>query len=233
VASDEAAIAVNREAFAVARALAPRLQDGRGLFVTVQDTGGAFGLGPMDGRRAWLSGMPAFVKTASQEWPLASLKSIDLERGGRSAHEIARVLADELLGGGGEIEVALPAAGGRFTLRSVAEPVAAGQPVIGPGDVVVVSGGARGVTAACLKTWAAECRARFVLLGRTALAEPDLDRLFDRTLREVVGTLDPLVLPLDLTDAEIDDLVAFLETLTGTLDPALSEPPAIPPPSPF
>ncbi len=125
----------------------------------------------MDGRRAWLSGLPALVKTASQEWPRASVKAIDLERGGRDAEEIARALAEELLHGGGEIEVALPAAGGRFTLRSVERDVEPGEPVIGPGDVVVVSGGARGVTSACLAEWARDSRARFVLLGRTALAE--------------------------------------------------------------
>lgn len=66
--------------------------------------------------------------------------------------------------------MALPAAGGRFTLRSMARPVATGSPVIATGDVVVVSGGARGVTAACVEEWARESRARFVLLGRTPLA---------------------------------------------------------------
>ena len=72
------------------------------------------------------------------------------------------------------MEVALPASGGRFTLRSVAEPFAAGVPVIGEGDVVVVTGGARGVTAACVEEWARDCRARFVVLGRTPLAaDPD------------------------------------------------------------
>jgi len=171
VANEDAAVAVNRDAFAVARRLAQRLEQGRGLFVTVQDTGGAFGLGPLDPRRAWLAGLPALVKTASQEWPLASLKSIDLERGGRDARALATALADELLQGGGEIEVALPAQGHRLTLRSVNEPVVPGQTVIGAGEVVLVSGGARGVTAACLKTWAGDCRARFVLLGRSALAE--------------------------------------------------------------
>jgi acyl transferase domain-containing protein len=171
VADQGAAVVVNRDAFAVARRLAQRLEQDRGLFVTVQDTGGAFGLGPMDGARAWLAGLPALVKTASQEWPLASLKSIDLERGGRDAHTIAAAIADELLQGGGEIEVALPARGGRYTLQSVKEPVVPGPAVIGPGEVVLVSGGARGVTAACVQAWAGDCRARFVLLGRTELTD--------------------------------------------------------------
>ncbi|MBK9089728.1 MAG: SDR family oxidoreductase [Holophagales bacterium] len=170
VADVDEAIAVNREAFALARTLAVRLEKERGLFVTVQDTGAAFGMAPMDARRAWLAGLPALVKTAGQEWPHASLKAIDLERGGRGPEALAKALATELLEGGGEAEVALPASGGRFTLRSVERSVAKGEPVIVRGDVVVVSGGARGVTAACIEEWARESRARFVLLGRTPLA---------------------------------------------------------------
>ncbi|MBK9966591.1 MAG: SDR family oxidoreductase [Holophagales bacterium] len=170
VADVDAAIAVNREAFALARTLAARLEKERGLFVTVQDTGAAFGTSPMDPRRAWLAGLPALVKTAAQEWPSASLKAVDLERGGRGPEALAKALATELLEGGGEAEVALPASGGRFTLRSVERSVETGAPVIVPGDVVVVSGGARGVTAACVEEWARESRARFVLLGRTPLA---------------------------------------------------------------
>jgi acyl transferase domain-containing protein/acyl carrier protein len=166
----DAAIAVNREAFALARTLAVRLEKERGLFVTVQDTGAAFGMGPMDPRRAWLAGLPALVKTAAQEWPSASLKAVDLERGGRALEELAKALATELLEGGGEAEVALPASGGRYTLRSVERSVSPGAPAIGSRDVVVVSGGARGVTAACIEDWARESRARFVLLGRTPLA---------------------------------------------------------------
>jgi acyl transferase domain-containing protein len=170
IADVDEAIAVNREAFALARTLAVRLERERGLFVTVQDTGAAFGTAPMDPRRAWLAGLPALVKTAGQEWPQVSLKAVDLERGSRGPEALAKALAAELLEGGGEAEVALSASGGRLTLRSVERSVAKGEPVIVRGDVVVVSGGARGVTAACIEEWARESRARFVLLGRTPLA---------------------------------------------------------------
>jgi acyl transferase domain-containing protein len=171
VSDEESAIAINREAFALARSLAAKLENGRGLFVTAQDTGGAFGMAAMDPRRAWLAGLPALVKTATLEWPRASLKAIDLERGGRAPQDLAVALADELLEGGGEVEVALSAAGERSTLRSVAEPVIPGAPAIEAGEVVLVSGGARGVTAACIAEWARQCPARFVLLGRTHLSE--------------------------------------------------------------
>ena len=171
IAGIDEAIVINREAFAQARILAKTLESEHGLFVTVQDTGGTFGIDDMDPQRAWLAGLPALVKTAALEWPRASLKAIDLERSGRTPQALAIAIADELLEGGGEVEVALPASGGRHTLRSVAEPVSSGAPVIAAGDVVLVSGGARGVTATCIAEWANQCRARFVLLGRTPLID--------------------------------------------------------------
>jgi acyl transferase domain-containing protein len=170
----EAAQAINREVFAVARRLAPSLGYGRGLLVSVQDSGGDFGLSGRAAQRAWLGGLPALIKTAALEWPQASLKAIDLERGSATPAALARRIADELLAGGGEIEVALPAAGGRYTLCSRACPLpddAAALDPIAPGDVVVVSGGARGVTAACLIEWAQRRQPRLLLLGRTALVD--------------------------------------------------------------
>lgn len=170
---DEAqAIAVNREAFVVAQRLAS-VDDA--LFVTVQDTGGHFGLRNADARRAWLAGLPALVKTAALEWPRATLKSIDVERGARDDAALAEAVAVELLQGGGEIEVALPVAGGRYTLKSVARAVRPSLAAIDAGDVVVVSGGARGVTAACIVEWAKQCKARFVLIGRTRLSDEPAD----------------------------------------------------------
>ncbi|MDP6931389.1 MAG: SDR family oxidoreductase, partial [Myxococcota bacterium] len=171
VSSEEQAIAINREAFVAARQLAEPLTERGGLFVTVQDTGGRFGLGGIDPVRAWLSGAPALVKTAAQEWPLASVKAIDIERGDRDAATLATALVEELVGGGAAVEVALAADGTRRTLRSVAAEVVRGEAVIGQEDVVVVSGGARGVTAASIIAWAHDCRARFVLLGRTGLLD--------------------------------------------------------------
>ncbi len=164
------AVAVNREAFRAARTVAPKLAAEGGLFVTVMDTGGRFAPDASDPLRAWLAGLPALVKTAAQEWPRASLKAIDLERADRDATTLAEAIVGELLDGGAEVEVALAADGARRTLASVPVEVERGEAVIGEGDVVVVSGGARGVTAASVVAWARETRARYVLLGRTPLA---------------------------------------------------------------
>lgn len=50
---------------------------------------------------------------------------------------------------------------------------------------------------------------------------------------ETIGTIDSKIKVLNLTDQEIDDLVAFLGTLTGTVDPAVIDPPVVPPASAF
>jgi len=206
VANEDEAIAVQREAFGVARTVAPRFTEHGGLLVTVQDTGGGFGLEPCPPVRAYLGGIPALVKTARHEWPRASVASIDIAMAQRSPAEIATALVDELLAGGGELEVALSATGQRRTLRSFAEAAEPTAPVIGPQDVIVVSGGARGVTAACVRAWAADCGARFVLLGRTPLdPEPDAlagvedDAAIKQALLQQAQAAGESITPLELS----------------------------------
>jgi len=172
VSSDDEALAVSREAFAAAKTIARAASDGGGVFVTVQDTGGDFGLSGSE--RAGLGALAGLAKTASLEWPEASVKAIDLERGERAAVELADALADELLFGGTEIEVGLHADGRRTTLRSECSPLAASSPnelALDRSSVIVCSGGGRGVTAATLVELAKRAAPRIALLGRTVLAD--------------------------------------------------------------
>ncbi|MEZ4237656.1 MAG: hypothetical protein R3F59_16215 [Myxococcota bacterium] len=116
-----------------------------GLLLTVQDTGGDFGLSGSD--RAEFGGLAGLAKTAAQEWPNASCKALDVDRGDRSDADVARAIVDELLRGGPEPEVGLRASGERLALRSVPTALSAAGAAIGPDTVVVATGGARGVTA--------------------------------------------------------------------------------------
>ena len=77
LASVEEALAVNREAFQAARTLAPRAAAGNGLFVTVQDTGGDFGLSGRDAMRAWLGGIAAL---GAQRAPRMAARSAQGDR---------------------------------------------------------------------------------------------------------------------------------------------------------
>jgi hypothetical protein len=186
--STDQAIAVNREAFAAAQAFATA-HSGDGLFVTVQDTGGAFATTAIAPERAWLAGLAGLARTVAQEWPGLSVKAIDLERADRDAGQLAATIADELLLGGPNLDVGLPSDGRRLVLRSRAVEVRTGHAALSDGDVVVASGGARGVTAATLIELAGEAKLRFVLLGRTRLAEEPVgcqDAAGDADLKRVL-----------------------------------------------
>jgi malonyl CoA-acyl carrier protein transacylase len=170
--SVDEAIAVNRRVFAAARALAPLASQPGAVFVTVQDTGGDFGLAGSEPIAAWSAGLAALAKTAALEWPGAGVRAIDVERAGRSSEAVAAALAEELLAGGPELEVGLRADGGRTAPALEAGTPLADQAPIDERSVIVASGGARGVTAACLIELARQSRPSIALLGRTTL-EPE------------------------------------------------------------
>jgi NAD(P)-dependent dehydrogenase (short-subunit alcohol dehydrogenase family) len=165
------AIEVNREAFRAARACAGTLSTRGGLLVTVQDTGGDLGFSGASGVRAWMGGLTGLAKSAAAEWPRATVRAVDLERGGRPAAEVAAQLLRELLTGGEEPEVGLSAAGRRVVPRSQAAAPPAGALAVDASSVIVATGGARGVTAACLVALAQAARPRIALIGRTPLAD--------------------------------------------------------------
>ena len=51
------------------------------MFVTVQDTGGSYGLAAAPAARAWHGGFAGLAKSAAKEWPAVAVRSIDLECG--------------------------------------------------------------------------------------------------------------------------------------------------------
>jgi acyl transferase domain-containing protein/NAD(P)-dependent dehydrogenase (short-subunit alcohol dehydrogenase family) len=170
VANEDEALAVNRAAFLLATRLAPSFEAGGGTLVFVQDTGGDFGASAA-GVRVWLGGLTGLAKTAALEWPEATLRAIDLERGECSAPELAATLAEELFQGGSEREVGLRANGERCVPVVEVAAARSGPARVDESSVIVASGGARGVTAASLIALARAARPRIVLLGRTALED--------------------------------------------------------------
>src|SRR5271165_1244429 len=175
----ESAIAANFEAFRTVKTAAQQT-GGPKLFVAMQDTGGDFGMFGADPLRAWSGGIAGIVKTAALEWPEASVKIIDLEQGYRNPELLAEAIAEELLKGGNQIEVGLHADGRRTGVAPVVRVTISGaEPsTVDEQSVIVASGGARGVTAACLIELARTARPRIALLGRTVLEpEPDFAAL--------------------------------------------------------
>ncbi|MEV6671747.1 SDR family oxidoreductase [Streptomyces sp. NPDC051162] len=167
----DAMLDVQRAAFSAARLVAARFTDEGGVFVTAQDTGGDFGTGGTQGERAWLGGLAGLVRTLAGEWPKAVVKAIDCARSGRTPQAVADALVGELLHGGPLLEAGLPPDGSRVTVLAVPAPPGAEDGGPGPDDVLVVTGGARGVTAAAVTALARARKPRLVLLGRTELAD--------------------------------------------------------------
>lgn len=163
------AFAINQEAFEFARALA-RGSEPPALFVTVQNNAGEYG--------GWAAGIAGIAKTFVREWPDAGVKTMDLEGG---TADLADAVVTELLTGGADLEVTLRADGARLVPVlhpaeiAPAEIALGGVERIGPDSVLIASGGARGVTAACLIELARAARPSIALVGRTPLGDEPAD----------------------------------------------------------
>ena len=163
-------LALHTAALAAAQAVAASFAASGGRFVTVQDTGGDFGRGA---RRApgWPGGLPGLVKTMAREWPGVQATALDVAREGVDPREVARRIATEVVAPG-ESEVAVDGEGRRWAPRLAPVAVLPRSVAmrLGAGDVVVVSGGGRGVTAPCVLNLVRRVPCRLVVLGRTVLA---------------------------------------------------------------
>ncbi|HEY7310717.1 MAG TPA: SDR family NAD(P)-dependent oxidoreductase, partial [Gemmataceae bacterium] len=150
-------------------------QQGGALFVTVSRLDGAFGLVDLDaGRDPLDGGLAGLVKTAGHEWPDVHCKAIDLADDFRDADEAAAAIVEEMFRDG-PAEVGL-ARGRQRTLEGVLQPLTAGTASpFQSGDAIVLSGGARGVTAEVAVALARVFRPTLILLGRTPepAKEPD------------------------------------------------------------
>lgn len=174
-----------------APALAHAGADGPSLLATVTAMDGRFGVGPsLAASRAdpppnadfepLQGALAGLVKTFAHEYPAVRCRAIDVAPSLCANPDAAAAsVIDELLGGTA-IEVGLSAAG-RVEIDAIAAPFAAMHRLpLAPGDVCVLTGGARGVTADAALALAQCCPGvRLVLIGRTPLPGPDEDMFED------------------------------------------------------
>ncbi len=151
---------------------------GGASLLTVSRLDGVFGLGdagPHSLECAMSGGLAGLAKTAGLEWPEVRCRAVDIDATIADSSLIAGWLTDELCHEG-PAEVGYSNSG-VHTLATEERAVTiepAGAAPLAPGDVVVVSGGARGVTAAVAESVGRKFGAKLALLGRTAApnAEP-------------------------------------------------------------
>ncbi len=150
----------------------------RPAFLTVTRLDGALGT-QNPGNVAPLGGaLPGLTKSLRLEWPGVFCRAVDVAPEMPAADTARRILselfdADQCL-----TEAAWNAGGQRCT--PVAEPAPAiAAPALhttlNRDSVLLVTGGARGVTAECVRQLAAQFKCTFILLGRSALPETEPD----------------------------------------------------------
>ncbi len=137
------------------------------LGVTRMD--GAFGFaGGFSGETQGRYWLPGFVKSLAPEWPDVRVKAIDLAT--RSDDVAAQQVIDELLTADAYVEVGRGEAGERRVVDLVADTMPMQKSIrLEREAVVLVTGGARGITADCTVALAQESPATYVLVGRTQL----------------------------------------------------------------
>jgi NAD(P)-dependent dehydrogenase (short-subunit alcohol dehydrogenase family) len=157
------------------------------------------------------AGAAAVVKTAGREWAAETVCVIVEE-----ATAAAEAVADELASGGGEREVRR---GAVRKVRTRVDEAPAGPARALPSGPWIVSGGARGVTAACCVALAEEGMRQVVLLGRSPLADEPVeckDALDEAGLKRALLALAPGKPDLPAVARQAREILAQRE-VRGTL----------------
>lgn len=152
-------------------------------FVTVQNLGGDFGFSQGTRITSLRGGLAGLSKTLAKEYPEAYVKAIDIDMEGRSIESSAQELYREIFDGLDAIEVGISNQNTRQVLQGVeCKPGEKKSSPIHEDSVLVVSGGARGVTAACVIELAKQYHPKIVLFGRSKVLDEEPE--FIRNLQE-------------------------------------------------
>ncbi len=165
--------------FHLAKAAAADLHEaakaGEAVVLAVSALGGRFGLCGESGASPAAGGLAGIIKTLVLEWPGIRCRLVDMD-GSRPAAERAACILEELQAGDAEPEVGR-AGGKRWLFRARPAPIHGSPDVpveIGPSDVLLITGGARGITAeAALRLATIGGGPVLVLAGRSPLPDPE------------------------------------------------------------
>ncbi|MCU0586110.1 MAG: SDR family NAD(P)-dependent oxidoreductase [Desulfobacterales bacterium] len=146
-------------------------RQGGAFFTTVTRMDGAFGFSGRPAAQPIQGALAGLAKTAAVEWPEVVCRALDVDPETVDLTAAARTAAAHVLRRG-PVEVGI-GPGGLRTPVLVPEAYPVGEMPLQAGDAVVVSGGARGITAACALELARRVRPRLILLGRSPAPAPE------------------------------------------------------------
>jgi len=159
------------DAFELTKQAGPDLikasEENGAFFATITRFDGKFGFSEGKIKAPVTGGLAGLAKTAAIEWENVNCKAIDIAPTLKDNKAAAAKIVDELLNKGA-VEVGLnPNQRFVFGLKSKMLQLKSDRINLGKNDVVVISGGAKGVTAATAIALAEKVNTSFVLLGRS------------------------------------------------------------------
>ena len=167
-----------KHSFLLAKQFGPDLLDSGkthgALFATITRLDGAFGFKGRGMNAPLQGGLAGLAKTASLEWETVCCRAMDIDPDWKENTQIATAVVAELLNsnGNGSVEVGLDP-DSRSVLALTASPYPQGEINLDPGDVVVITGGARGVTASAACALAKHAKPTLALMGRSSDPTPE------------------------------------------------------------
>ncbi|MBC8393490.1 MAG: SDR family NAD(P)-dependent oxidoreductase, partial [Deltaproteobacteria bacterium] len=170
-----------RDAVLMAKLAAPELlesgKSGHAVFATISRMDGTFGFKRTNNFDPMQGGLAGLAKTAAAEWKGVICRAIDIALDWEEVEEIAQAVVRELStpDPSGPVEIGL-GRNSRIFLQLSPSGHSPGQEIpidLTPGDPVIVTGGARGVTAAATLALAKYARPLLVLLGRSPHPVPE------------------------------------------------------------
>ncbi len=143
------------------------------VFATITKMDGSFGFSDKGFENAFEGGLAGLAKTASAEWKDVLCHAIDIDPEWTDLSLAAKAAANEILHKG-PVETGLSSEARNIPKLS-GDSYPHGKITLDKNDVVLVTGGARGVTASCALALASRIPATFILMGRSPLpsSEPD------------------------------------------------------------
>ncbi|PID56092.1 hypothetical protein CSB45_12710 [candidate division KSB3 bacterium] len=165
------------QAFTVLQKAAGALTKNPSIFVTISRLDGQFAFGELDPAGCVFSGgLAGLTKTAAREWPGVNCKALDLAPSVGDPQRAAEAILEEVFLSG-PVEVGISRQG-RIMLKLQRLEFASSErrDPLHSGDLLLISGGARGVTAECAVSLAKTFQPTIALLGRSPLPdEPEAE----------------------------------------------------------
>ncbi|MBB6460043.1 type I polyketide synthase [Flammeovirga kamogawensis] len=170
-----------KSAYLLAKHLKPSLNDyaaksTRASFMTVTRLEGAFGTKNPGNVSVIGGGLFGLTKSMNLEWTNVFCRAVDLSSQLKAEVAAKKVIAELKDADVTTTETAYNDEGKRFTLQAVVEPHKAGTvrtSSITSESVFLVTGGAKGVTADCVRAMAKTYKSKFILVGRSALTDSE------------------------------------------------------------